>query len=321
MPNLFADPGFYRRRSAKEQLVVPTTYAKTSRDWGKYESADLPNLDQLLERTLDAIEQSHNYRERSSRSFDVLWGKVCKGLKAKKNATSFEHWKNLSLDKNRKKFLELKTKVKDVRAKRLSSERQGDPVLRLEDSKAHEDAERALTNLKPKVRVTTDDILEVAIAYWIEAKNARNSGDDMRCLHALIECWTNIGATRSTKTESEAKSEAGAKQGKQRRDVIADIVTKEIMALKVIPKMADPSHLLGTVVSKIQNNPIHAKALKEYDDQAIAGKKVNDSPGDRLVETLMKWVTRKNPSYPHLVTAYEQILRQAQLAKAPRSKK
>lgn len=321
MPDLFADPSFYRRRSSAKQPVVPTTYGKASHDWGKYESATLPNLDQLLDRTLDAIEQSHNLRERSSRSFDALWGKVCEGLKDKKNATSFEHWKNASLLKNRKRLLELETRVKDARVKRFSPERQDDPALRAEDIKTHEDVERERANLKPKIKVTTDDILEVAIAYWIEAKNARDSGDDMRCLHALIECWTNIGTTRSTKTESEAKSDAGAKQGKRKRDAIADIVTNEIRAIILTREMMDPIYLLGSVLSNIQRNPDYAHALKDYEAHAVAGKKVGDDFEDRMVATLLRWATRKDLGYTELATAYESALHRAKSAKKSKLQK
>lgn len=321
MSDLFADPDIFKRRRANEQQVVPTFHAKSLRDWGKYESADLPNLDQLLDRTLNAIEQSHNYRERSSRTFDALWKKVCKGLREKKNAASFEHWKNASLIKNAENYRDLEKKMSALWANRLSPDRQVDPSLRLADANAYEDAKRAHATLKPKVRVTTDDILEVAIAYWIEAKNARDSRDDLRCLHALIECWTNIGATRSTKTESEAKSDAGAKQGKQLRDAIADIVTNEINALEVTPKMADPTYLLATVVLRIQSNPVHSQTLEAYEAQATAGKKFKDSSDDRIVERLKRWATNQNSSYPHLVAAYERALRQANNGKPRRSKK
>ncbi len=321
MTDLFADPNVYKQRHAANQQIVPTTYDKTSRDLGQYESADLPDLDRLLDRTLNAIEQSHNYRERSSRSFDALWKKVCKGLKSARNAKSFEHAKNASLVKNREKIRELGKTVNALWGKRFSPDRQGDPVLRLEDNKAYEEAERAYANLKPAVKVTTDDILEVAIAYWIEAKNARDSDDDFRCLHALIECWTNIGATRSTKTESEAKSDAGAKQGKQLRDAIAAIATKELRALKVTSRMKDPTYLLGTVVSNMQSDPRHAQVLAAYDAQAIAAKNVTDSANDRIVATLIKWANVKKPSYPDLVTAYKQALYQASQARIAKAKK
>jgi hypothetical protein len=320
MTDLFAGPDVYTQRHAANQQVVPTTYDKTSRDLGQYQSADLPNLDRLLDRTLNAIEQSHNYRERSSRSFDALWQKVCKGLKSARNAKSFECEKNASLVRNREKILELEKMVNVLWAKRLSHDRQDDPALRLEDNNAYEEAKRLYADLKPKVRVTTDDILEVAIAYWIEAKNARDSGDDLRCLHALIECWTNIGATRSTKTESEAKSDAGAKQGKQLRNAIAAIATKELRALKVTSWMTDPTYLLSIVVSKIQSDPLHAPVLMAYDAQAIAGKKVNDNANDRIVATLMRWATAKKPSYPYLAIAYKLALDQASQAKVETKK-
>lgn len=315
MTDLFADPDSHTKRRAAEQPVVPTTYGKTLRDLGKYESADLPNLDRLLDRTLNDIEHAHNCRERSSRSFDTLWDKVCENLIVKMNATSFENWKNASLAKNSEKKEELGKKVSALWAKRFLPDRQEDPALRKADGDAYEAAKREYANFETKARVTTDDILEVAIAYWIEARNARKDNDDLRCLHALIECWTNIGKTRSAKTESEAKSDAGAKQGKQVRDAIAAIATKELHALNLTSRMADPIYLLGTVVSKMQSDPLHAQVLKAYDAQAIASKKVTDSANDRIVATLMKWATAKKPSYPDLVTAYKQALYQANQAK------
>lgn len=322
MKNLYALPDSFTKRRVDDMPRVSTILRNSSRDWGKYESADLPNLDLLLERTLNDIERAHVIRDRGSRDFDKLWSKVCKGLEPIQNATSFEHWKSASIAKKSiQAKAKLEKKVGALLAKRFSIDRRKDANLGRECDEAYEAALNEYESFDARSTVATDDIVEVAIAYWIEATNARKNYDDLRCLHALIECWTNIGKTRSAKTESEAKSDAGAKQGKELRDAVAFMVTHELNALKVTKEMTDPTHLLGVVVGNLQRDPRQAKILAEYDAQAIAGKKTTDEPEDRISATMIKWATAKKPRYPELAAAYAQALRQAQDIKSSKARK
>lgn len=315
---LYAPLNSFANRRVDDMPRVPTTLRNSTRDSGKYDSAGLPDLDRLLERTLEDIERAHVIRDRGSRDFNKLWNKVCKGLEHQKNATSFEHWKGASLAKKPIQAMEeLRKKAAALWVERISIDRQKDPALGVECDNAFEAAERECENFEAKIKFEIDDIVEVAIAYWIEATNARKDHDDLRCLHALIECWRNIGKTLSARTESEAKSDAGGKQGKALRDAVATMVTNELNALEVTKKMTDPIHLLGIVVENIQRDPRQAAVLARYNAQATSGKKTTNKPEHRILDTLIKWVTAKKPMYPELVTAFERAHHQAHHAKNP----
>ena len=312
-----SSPNPHLRLSIHEQLVVPTTRSKFTRNRGRYESGEvLPDLDRLLERTLRAIAQSHDSRELSTRSFDSLWKKVCKTLTAKKNAAHYDNWKRTAVIKNVAQFQGLEAKLGDAWAQIYSPEGEHRQP-REEHIQEYERLKQEKETLTAKSKVQTDDMLEVAIAYWIEAKNARDANDELRALHALIECWMHIGMTLSPKTESEAKSESGAKQGKPVRDKIAAIATSILSDMKVTARMADPTHLLGTVVDRMEEAPDHGELLAKYDKRATNGWASEDSRTDRLREKLMKWATDKRSPYPELAKAYRQALAQAERLKPP----
>jgi hypothetical protein len=293
--------------------VVPIVRSKVIRDTGSYESGEtLPNLDRLLDRTLTDIAHCHESRERSSRSFDSLWEKVCRTLKRKKNAANYELWKRSAVIKNGPEFRKLDEKVAAACASaHEAAEKDGQSGPKHINLEEFETLRRERAALKPKAAVTVDDLLEVAIAYWIEAKDARNFGDDTRALHALIKCSLHIGMALSPKTESESKSEAGARNGQGVRQQIADIATTVLKDIRVDVNMRDPSHLLGTVGTLMQKDPEHSKVLMIYNKRITTGKKVKTSLKDRLPETLLKWVTSGNPPYPELSQAYRSVLDKA----------
>lgn len=295
-----------------EQPVVPTTPSKFVRNGGKYESGEaLPSLDGLLERTLRAIAHNHESRDRSGRTFDELWNKTCKTLKTRKNAASYDHWKRAAVVKNLRAFQALDQKIGAAWAQIYSSGGEHEPPrqARIEE---YESLKQEKETLRTASKVQIDDMLEVAIAYWIEAKNARDARDELRALHALIECWTHIGMTLSPKTEAEANSEAGAKQGKPARDAIAAIANRVLRDMELNRRMVDPFELLGTLVMNIEKDPDHAEALKAYDKQATANRKTDDQLTDRLTAKLTEWATGKRSPYPEFAETYRRALLQAE---------
>lgn len=308
-------------RSSHKQELVPTIRARPSRDRGKYESGELPSLDLLLDRALNDIEHLYNSRGRSRRSFDSYWKSVCKDLRVKKNATAFEHWKRASTIKNHHELVALEKDKCAVLARLSSPERQADPILRQKDLEADKEVEHKIGNFKPKVKVTTEGILAIAAAYWIEAMNARNSGDELRALHALIECYTNIGATLSTKTEAEAKGEAGAKQGKRIRDAFANHAATVLTKMEVDRHMAEPTFLLDCVVQQMQRDPSQAKVLVAYNSHVTAGKKNEGAMAERLADKLLAWATRGDSPYPKLQIAFRDAQRRAEQKKNSRRTK
>lgn len=308
-------PNPYLHLNINRPTVVPTVRSKFFRGGGRYESGEtLPHLDRVLDRTLKSIAHSHDSRGRSARSFDALWEKVCKTLKRKKNAAGYDHWKRTAVIKNAKEFEALDHELAEAWAQidAPGDASAPDRELRVQHFEQVKQKKEALA---AKSSVETDDMLEVAIAYWIEAKNARDDCDELRALHALIECWMHIGMTLSPKTESESKSDAGAKQGKPSRDEIANLAAKVIASMDVDGRMADPVFLLGTAVEQIKLN--HPAALAAYDKQATNGRKAQSSVEDRLTEKLMKWATDKSRPYPDLADAYRRALHQAKHQAAP----
>jgi hypothetical protein len=171
-------------------------------------------------------------------------------------------------------------------------------------SEAFEELKQRRASLNSKARVTNDDVLEIAIAYWIEAKNARNAVDNERALHALIESSFHLGATFSTKTESESKSEQATKQGKVLRDAVARATAETLMSMDVTKDMINAEFVFVRAIQRMRENKRTSALLDEYAKQASAGKKSKDSADDRLNLALNRWIRHKNQPYPDLRKAF-----------------
>lgn len=317
MPNAASSRSARGLLNIDEQKLVPTFHARPGHDGGKYESREqLPSLDRLLEHSLRAIAYNHDTRDRSGRTFDALWKKVCRNLKRYKNAASYERWKQADIIRNAAERKDLEEKVAVAWAQIYSPaiEDQGSQGKRTEEYKR---LKQELDDFSANSKVQIDDILEVAIAYWIEAMNARGADEESRALHALIECWTYIGMTLSPKMDSEAQSDNAGQRGKEAREKIADIATSILIEMKVDVRMADPDYLFGLVAMRIENDPSHAEDLKAYDEQASKGKKTINSLSDRLTKTLKDWATAGREGYPKLAAAYRSAIGRAERLQPP----
>ena len=311
----------YARLSSHTRKLVPTLHSKVARDSGRYESREhLPDLDLSLDQALRDIAYSHATRERSARSFEALWTKVCKSLKRCKNAFSYEMWKKSAVIKNTAAYQQLDERLAEAWA-RINTPPVGvtGPFSPNQTDVAEfQKLTRDRAALKPKSSSSTDDVLEVAIAYWIEAKNARVNGDDARCLHALVKCALHLGMTLSAKTEAESKSEAGAMHGAELRGTVAAIATSVMDDLQVTRTMSDPITLVGTAVEVMLRDPAYAIVMMEYDKSATNGKKVKNHFSDRLTDTLIKWATTR--AYPELSRAFNSALARVAILNTPRPK-
>lgn len=299
-----------------------TTLSKYPQRGGKYESKEmLPSLDAKLHQTLTAIVKTHESRGRSESPFEDLWGAVCNNLENKGNATEYSYWKLASITKNLVEFETLERKWAESFASAFISNDTSETSDR-EKMDLHARYDKEKRDWKAKIKLQVDDILEISIAYLIEANNASKAGEESRALHALIECWHYIGMASSPKTESEAKREAGAKQGKPNRDRIASIATEILREIEVDKLMTDQSFLLGTVATIIRKDPQHKESLEAYNIQATTGRKTVDDLDDRLTGTLAKWVNDKQQPYPELTKAYKQAhARAGQIAGTSTAKK
>ena len=293
--------------------LVPTTSFRTFRDSGRYESQDrLPNLDLLLDHSLKEIVRSHKARGHKPRSLDEIWAEVCHAIIKKKNAYAFEFWKRERAIKNRARFKALDKDIAEAWATLYSPPKwQSGPFrLRQKDADAYQALAEERKALKSTTSVQAEDFLQVSIAYWIEAMNARIAGDDLRVLHALIKYSLHIGMTLAPKFESESKSKTGAKQGKAARERIAAIAT-HILDSEVEKDVDDgPEFLLATVSSRIEMQ--HAADLSDY-DRPRTSRDVHASIGDRLPETLARWIEERR--FPELNRAHESSLERLGRAK------
>lgn len=289
----------------KKRQLVPTRYSSPFRDTGKYDSCErLPDLDLLIARTLRQVEESHRSRERSSRSFETLWRKVCTQLAERGNAASFEYWKTTNeMVKNIAEIKALDAQIASawMSVKIIHGEGENS-YTEYRHSENFEALQKKREEIKPRIKTAIDDLLEVAIAYWIEAKNARDQGDDTRALHSLIPCHLYIGMTLSPKTESESKSDAGSKRGKTQRDALVSVVVETMRSLEIDQKQADEDFLCGQIAELIEKSPEHSEALVEFDISATKGKKlqVRNRRADRFAETLRKWMNSKDPAFADL---------------------
>ena len=297
-------------RSSSRKLV-PTTYAPTwPRDTGRYDSSErLPDIEALFDRTLNQVRHIHEVRQRNPKPFDKLWEQVCKKLEELKNASAYSHWKQRDIIRNADEFTELDNKLADAWAQMFDAKH-----VEIEArSSAHEkfselQAERA--KLTAVVRGAINDALEIAIAYWIEARNAHNNGDHLRALNCLIEAHFYLGITYSPKTDYEAKSEAGRKAGLKERDALAEVILVVMNNLSIDKSIRDQESLRGKILELIQADPAHAEVLQSYDAWATNGKHTEDSIQDRFSETLRKWLTGKIQPYKQVTALYRHLCRQ-----------
>ncbi|WP_147300686.1 hypothetical protein [Lysobacter silvisoli] len=279
---------------APSPRLVPTFKSKAFPDTGRYDSSErLPNLDLLLDSTLERIKHSRASHASDQTSFLQIWDKVCDKLCELKNASSYERWKtHEDVIKNQKWLAQFDNRIAAAWGNK-----------RLDEFDALREERKTV---KPKVRATRDDALEIAVAYWIEAKNARNDLDDARVLHALIECHLYIGITQSTKSESESKSDAGKLTGLSARDEMVAVAIEVLRNMQVDKKMKK-DYLWEEVTKIIHSTPKYAGVLKDYDDQTKAGKKDVEPIFYRLTTTLKRWSAKKDPKYQELAAQYRQV--------------
>lgn len=313
---------FYLPLRSSSQKLVTTAYAPTwPRDTGRYDSSErLPDIEALFDRTLNQIRHIHEVRQRNPNAFDKLWDKVCQKLKELNNASAYAHWKQHDIIKNSQMYVDLDTDLGEAWEHMLSVGEAGSETRSAAHRKFSElQAKRA--ELTAVVKGAIDDALEVAIAYWIEARNAHNNQDTLRTLNCLIEAHFFLGITYSPKTDYEAKSDAGKKAGKKERDALADAILDVMDTFIVDKSVRDQETLRGKLFELIQANPVHREAFVAFDAWAKKGKSTQSFPSDRFSETLRKWVTGKNPPYPLVATRYQSLHQQIQLERATTNKR
>lgn len=287
-------------RSSSRPLV-PTAYAPTPpRDTRRYDSSErLPDLDRLFDRTVEQIRHAHDFRQHGSRDFEKRWAQVCKELSKRGNASAYARWKH------EKALAALNNKLGDTWAK-LKPVGQSSSV----DYYVFAGHEEFRAQKNKRVTLWADVPLEVAIAYWIEARNAYNQGDELRALHALVECHYYFGIASSPRTESEAQSNIGKNARKKERDALARVVLEVMRGIKVDRTIRHADDLVWRTVNTIEKDPAHVEVLIAHDKKAVAGKRVIDSTSERFFGTLRKWIAAPDQPYPDITKLFNRLSRQ-----------
>ncbi|WP_223572801.1 hypothetical protein [Xanthomonas citri] len=232
-------------RSASRKLVTTRNTHGRGPKRGEYDSSDrLPDIAMLFDSTVQKIQSIHLVQERSQGSFDRLWDQVCAKLAELGNASAYARWKQNDTSLNLDKFQELDTAV----AKAWSSGRTPiNPDVKnspfLFDGRQFLQVKEERCSLKLEIDISIDHVLEVAIAYWIEAMNANKEGNELRVMHALIQCHFNLGIAHALRMTHDTKADDGRQAGLKKRDALARVILEVMQNFTVTKSIHNEGHL------------------------------------------------------------------------------
>lgn len=296
------------------QPLVPTSPRPSNhRPTGTYNSGEmLPAMGLLFDRLLNMIRSAHENRQYEPGPFVALWEKTCKRLMNEGSATAYANWKLASILKNSDAFKKLDDDIADAWA--------GVQLTRSDDEHAQygqvayeklRQLQLQRDTLKPKATITIDGALEIAIAFWIEARNAYNTADEQRAMHALLQCSFYLGTTHSPVTEAESKRATrvlGENNGP--RDAIAEAALEVMESYQVTEKIQFSDVLSGKIAQLIQNDPKYDVAVSAFAKWNISGEQSPDNVGDRMHQMITAWGEKKTP-YAKIHSSFNRLLKKA----------
>lgn len=281
----------------------------------------------MFDRLLNQIHSVHNRRQNDPRPFEELWAKTCTELTKQKNATNYARWKQQSIIKNARDYQALSNEIAETWANTTAGTE--DDGLQTCSFAAHEHFDELIRQqnaLRPRAKSNIDDILEVSIAYWIEARNAFDLKDSTRALHALLECNFYLGMTYSPKTESESKREIASKAPLSSRDALEEVAF-EVMRDFIVPdKLESMEFVLEEIVKQIRVHSRGADSLQAYDEHVQKRKPTIEHIDNRVADALAKWgksgkpYKRMKPVYDRIRKEFEQKQPKKSLTKKDKSK-
>lgn len=295
-------------RSSKRPLVT-TVIAPRVRPSSRYNSSqDLPDLNCMFDRLLNQIHSKHNNRQNDPRPFEVLWKKTCAELGKRKNATAYAQWKQQSIIKNANDYETLSNELAQTWADTtVTQDEDGHQTCIFSFPERFEELKRQHEELKPRAKIKIDDILEVAIAYWIEARNAFNEQDSSRALHALLECNFYLGMTYSPKTESESKREIASKAPMTAQKGVVGIAIKVMKNFTFPENEKNVGRLPQLIVQQMRSYPGGTEALEAYDANTKKRTRTETPIDERFAEAIFNWVN-SGKKQPELTAAYQQLV-------------
>lgn len=285
------------RMHPSDQPLVPTSPRPSNRHvTGTYDSSDrLPTTALLFERLLARIRSAHENRKFDPCPFSELWERACKQLTKHGNATDYANWKARKILKNSKAFADLDDQIAEALAGVQLSRIEGEGAYyrQVAYSKLqHLQLQR--DTLKPQATIDVDDALEIAIAFWIEARNAYNASDEARALHALLEGNFYIGTTYSPITEAEAQRARGKKGiNTTPRDAIVAIAVEVVNCYTISRNITIADELCAVIADQIALDPKYSDAVAAYKNWNSKGSAADSSVSERMHEMLMALIEKK----------------------------
>ncbi|EIM03327.1 hypothetical protein [Rhodanobacter thiooxydans] len=283
----------------------------------EYDSSDrLPDIEMLLDRTVQEIQHIHLVRKRSKKTFDRLWERVCGKLAELGNASAYARWRRDDTLRNLDQFQKLDAAVAEAWAASVTPISSKDVVF---DGRQFQRLREERSALKLEIEISIDHVLEVAVAYWIEAMNAYRDGDELRAMHALIRCHFNLGIAHALRMTHDTKEDDGRQSGQRERDALAGAVLNVMQNFTVTKSIYNENLLLEGITHAMEADPAYAEVLHSYDALVSNGKVTNDPISTRFPSRLKTWVTGKKPLYPHLALQFKNLAQQIEKKPATRN--
>ncbi|WP_407908211.1 hypothetical protein [Lysobacter claricitrinus] len=277
-------------------------------------------MEKLLEHTVQQIQRIHLVRKRSQKTFDGLWERVCVKLADLGNASAYARWKQDDITRNFGQLQKLDAATAEAWAASLTPLKPSDSDSRsVVDDRQFKQLLEERSELKPEIRISIDHVLEVAIAYWIEAMNAHKDGDELRVMHALIQCHFHIGIAHALRMTHDAKAADGSRSGQKERDALAKVVLTIMENYTVAKSIHSEEVLLESITDTLEADPTYAGVLSSYEARMPTKKLTKDPISTRFPTTLGTWVRGKDPLYPDLAAQFRKLARQIKKKPASRN--
>lgn len=282
---------------------VPTPSAKQGRDDRRYDSSDrLPQVSKVLARTLEEIRHVFDARQLGKETFEELWERVCSNLRQGNvgSATAYRYQKLCAMERDRIASSSTESEA-DLFAKRwaLLADCPGDDHYRMCAAQLPVDVKRTPKKRGDAFQTTVNDILEIAIAYWVEASNAEKDGARDRTLFCLMEMSYYLGMANSPVTAAEGKKIDGGKQGDEVRSQVAVAALVTAKLLKVSSRIRFEDDIFNQLSDKMMTDPTYKPLLAEFDRHNTKKREVKDRFCDRFSEILKTWAADAS-AYPAL---------------------
>lgn len=270
------------------------------------------------------IRVSHEKRQYKPGPFPALWEKTRTRLLKYGNATDYANWKTSEVLRNHEAFQKLDDEIAEawsgVQLIRTKKTKKSVHYRRVSYEKLqHLQIQR--DTLKPDATLDIDDALEIAIAYWIEARNAFNEGDENRAMHALIQCSFYLGTTYSPVTEAEAqRARRLLGVDDSPKDDIAYAAVEVMLNYKIKRRITHEDFLTGEIADTIEKDPKYANVVKAFARWNNNDPEAEKNVGERIHRMLVQWTDKKSPPHSSSIKKHFQELLEQAMKPRSRSK-